>query len=84
MTLAQFKDGLADAGIPVPAEGRINGGKSSRFRRTAALEAAGERYVAQDRKLFDLAARSAPDLSPMLERLRAGTAAPELRLVAGG
>nr|WP_253949147.1 sulfotransferase family 2 domain-containing protein [Mangrovicoccus sp. HB161399] len=83
-TLDQFKQGLAAAGVEIPLDERVNGGKSRHFRRNEALEAAAERYVAQDRKLVQMVARTEPDLSPVLQRLRPGAARPEIRLAAGG
>lgn len=83
-TLGQFKSGLAAAGVEIPAEERVNSGKSSRYRRTPLLEEEAERYVAQDRRLIELAESGDPDLSPMLDRLACGQSAPELRVAAGG
>ncbi|WP_138468604.1 sulfotransferase family 2 domain-containing protein [Poseidonocella sp. HB161398] len=81
-TLEQFKTGLGAAGIAIPEEARVNGGKTRRFRRTPQLEAACRRYVALDQRLYDLIAAGQPEFAPLLQRLLPPPA-PGLRLAAG-
>lgn len=71
-TLKQFLDGLAARGIALPEKTRVNPGLTRKFTRTPELEAAAERYVAQDQRLWDLTEAQTPDLDRVAGILRAG------------